>query len=463
MDTTAILKTQNQVTYLKSDLIEGIVLDRQIGSGATSLVFLGRDCNDEKKLYAVKLLSPFLVMQEEPRKRWQREADLLIRLSHPNIVRGIRHGIVENRPYLVMEFLRGENLLDRMTRLEKLPEHEVIAVARESLKALEAAHTQNIIHRDVKPANIIWLNDGTIKLMDFGLAKFMDDTGLTAAGTVVGTPVYISPEQAAGDEEITGQTDLYALGSTLFHLACGRPPFTEINTSLLLTRKITDEVPDVRLMDETISGELAFFIATLSARDPAGRPAGPAEALGLLDRLESGELTTTSFQPKPKSSLAPVRPASLDQIPQGNEVLDTIVGEESLATQPTFLEAGEVLFYEDDDSRECYVLLSGKVEVLRSGRRIAEISEPGSFIGEMSPLNGVPRSATVRAVEQTVMLRITEDDFAAFFSSRPAMSLALARSLATRLNSTSGDLQETRTRLAIVSKHLKEATMALGK
>ncbi len=462
LDTTAALDQAATPSYLKADMISGIRLDRQIGSGATSSVFLAHDEQDPKKKYAVKILSPFLVMQEAPRKRWDREVSVLIQLDHPNIVRGYRHGVVEGRPFLVMEFLQGETLMDRLQRKGQLKEKEVYHVARTVLEALCAGQELGILHRDIKPANLLWTNDDTIKVMDYGLAKFKDDAGMTTTGAIVGTPIYVSPEQAAGETVLTVQTDLYSLGVTLFHLATGRPPFTELNTSLLLTRKITDDLPDARTIDQNISPPLAYLIRKLSARDRMDRPETPEKALTLLGQLERGELTTSDIIPEAKNALAPLRPVSKSQVPVGNFVLDTMTGDEQLETVPIFLRPGEVLFYEDDNSRECYVLMSGAVEIIKSGRRIAELEEPGSFIGEMSPLNDVPRSATVVARDDVILLRITESDFTEFFSRRPEMALALARTLAKRLDKTSDDLNETNSKLANAGRLIRELSAIMG-
>ncbi len=448
---------------MRPGLIEGIVLDRPIGSGATSTVYLGYRQDNPKERFAIKFLSPLLGAQEVPRQRWLREADILIRLDHPNIVRGYRHGITDDRPYLVMEFLQGESLQDRLRRLGKLPVEQVYHVAECALKALGAAEALGVVHRDVKPANMIWLNDDSVKLMDFGLAKLAEpDVDLTATGAILGTPIYVSPEQAAGSDAITIQSDLYSLGTTLFHLACGRPPFAELNVSLLLTRKITDNVPDVRLYDREVGSALAYFIDQLCQRVPTRRPENAAKALKLLADIRSGSLAISDTTPVPISSRAPLREAPAGHIPAGSRVLDTVVGDKALNTRPVILRAEEVLFYEEDNSRECYLLVSGRVEVVKSGRVIATITEPGAFIGEMSPLNDVPRTATIVACEETVLLRIETEEFDAFFARHPEMLLMLARTLAARLEATGNKLNQANGRLAMMQRHVREMSAVLA-
>lgn len=456
MDTTIHNPMDPPQPTIRPNLIDGITINRQIGSGATSIVYLGVENENPETRYAVKLLSPFLCMQDSALKRWEREARLLTSLKHPNVVEGIRSGIAEGRPYLIMEFLQGESLMDRVRRLGKIQEEEVIHIAHSTLLALQAAHDRNIIHRDIKPANMIRLNDGTIKVMDFGLARALDEYTITATGMVVGTPIYVSPEMAAGDENIDIQSDLYSLGITLFHLVAGAPPFATLNTSLLLTKKITDEVPDVRTVDKEISGETAYLLFRLCARNRELRLKTPREAIELIEQLKAGKVSTTGMGSTTQTSVSRAVKVDLDQIDSSHSILKAIVSNESLPTTPNFLSSNEVLFYEDDESRECYLLMSGKVEILKSGRAIAEIYEPGSFIGEMSPLTGSPRTATVVAREETVLLKIEEQDFKEFFSHHPEMGILLAQSLANRLEKTNNKLDEANTRLGLINHHLKE-------
>lgn len=464
MDTTQLVDPAALGLAIRPDLIEGVTLIRQLGAGATSTVFQGIDSADPKKSYAIKVLTQYLVTQEDARRRWDREAELLLQLDHPNIVKAIRTGVAEGRPYLMMEYLQGETLNDRLRRMGKLPEEEIFAIAGATLAALQLAGSRRIIHRDIKPANMIRLADGTVKLMDFGLAKLAEDKSLTMTGAIVGTPLYVSPEQARCDTEITPQSDLYSLGVTLFHLACGTPPFSELNTSLLLTRKITDDVPDIRLVDPAISGALAFFIHKLTGRFCENRPKDATAAAELLDQLRRGVLTTTHFAVETRTSRARGRPATAAEMPAElySQVVETITHDDQLQSKPQFLQAGEVLFYEDDISEDCYILLSGAVEVLKSGRKVATIDEPGAFIGEMGPLRQAPRSATVVARESTVLLTILKADFNNFFTRHPEMMMTMALSLAQRLHSTTMELHEKQAQMARLSKMVNEMKAVLS-
>lgn len=219
-------------------------------------------------------------------------------------------------------------------------------------------------------------------------------------------------------------------------------------------------VPDIRLFEKKTSGAMAYLISQLTRRQRSERIETPTEALSVLDRLEKGELTTSQMIPEEKTALAPQLPATESQI--SGTLLKTVVGDQDLNTKPVFLQPNEVLFYEDDESFECYVLMSGTVKVLKSARCIAVIDEPGSFVGEMSPLIGrMPRTATVVGQDEAVLLRIEEQDFSEFFSRHPDMTLLLAKSLATRLRTTTNDLDDAHQRLSIITHHVEEMTSAL--
>lgn len=450
---------------IHKQLIPGVVLDREIGSGATAIVYLAHDTEQAGRRYAVKILTRYLVTNQEARKRWDRETELLLSLNHPNIVQGIRAGVSGQRPYLVMEYLQGETLAARLRRMGKLPREEVLAVARAALEALSLAHKKNIIHRDVKPANLMRLADGTIKLTDFGLARFADDTSITTSGMIVGTPMYISPEQARGDRKVSSLSDLYSLGVTLYHLACGQPPFAEFNTSLLLTRKSTDEVPDVRLADPSIGRSLAFFIGQMCRRNVFDRLPNARAALDLLDQVEqTGKEPTSSTETVvPHSSLSKLRPVSCERLPEADDVvLRALSNDTNLQNAPRFIEPGEVLFYEDEGGTDCYILLEGCVELLRAGRRVALVENPGSFLGELSALREIPRPATAAAVKPTIVLLIEKGEFEHACLRHPGLALRLAQGLAQQLEECTLRHDEAEARLAALRNHIKEMSGLVG-
>ncbi len=461
--TTQAIGSYHTSGAIKHDLIDGYIIDRPIGSGATSTVYLAYSRENPNKRFAVKFLTTFLAGNDETRARWDREVRILTDLSHTNIVRAFDHGFVEGRLFLIMEFLQGESLQDRLKRLGQLEEKEVLGILKETLAALSEANKSHVVHRDIKPANMIRLHDGTVKVMDFGLAKLTDGVDVTSTGAILGTPIYLSPEQATGEKNITIQSDLYSVGITAYHLLCGKPPFNNLNASLLLTRKITDDVPDIRHENSEISSKMAFFVAQLCARDLGQRPRTPEEALDLLDQLQSGTLTTTHYTLKKQSSSKVIEDITQEFDIDSSKLLTSISSDKEIDRKPVFVPKGKVLFYEDDESRQCYILVSGRIQILKSGKAITDISEPGSFVGEMSPLNQTPRSATVIAREDAVLLEISEEHFSSFFSRHPDMLMTLAKSLAARLQSTTSQLNESNLRLGLLSRHVKEMSATFTK
>ena len=198
-------------------------LDAQIGAGGMSTVYRAFDVNLERRV-AIKLLHREMSADSDQLERFRREARAVAQLSHPHIVGVIDAGEDENRPYIVFEYVEGETLKDRIRRLGRLPVDESLAYAIEIARALGCAHAHEIVHRDVKPQNVLLDPEGSAKVTDFGIARSLRDDGLTADGRVLGTTDYVSPEQALG-HDVDGQSDIYSLGVVLFEMLTGDVPF----------------------------------------------------------------------------------------------------------------------------------------------------------------------------------------------------------------------------------------------
>lgn len=433
------------------NMIAGIELVGELGAGTSSTVYLARS---EGREVAVKLLSERFTDNDDMLLRLQREAKTLGELNHPNIIHGFRLGTVDGRAYFVMEYVRGETLAARLNRLGPLPEEEIFDIARGVLEALAAANAIGVIHRDVKPANIIRSDDGVIKLMDFGLARHVDDPMLTALGAPMGTPAFASPEQARGEAYVDTRSDIYALGITLINLVTGEIPFYSRNISLLLTRKNTDDVPDVRQYRPSLSTHLSSFIRKLCARNPEDRPDDPKAAIALLDQLGHGPLRTEIPPTKPSTPVQ--QEVARDRVLFRDPGLQSLMTDLNLKNAPMMMRAGDVLFYEDDASTDCYILASGKVEILRAGRQVAVVDQSGSFLGEMSSLRHAPRSATARVIDDATFLRIGGDEFQSFLKRHPELNYRLAAILAERLENTTGQLTEVRGKLARLTKSVRD-------
>jgi len=256
-------------------------LEARIGAGGMSTVYRAFDETLERQV-AIKLLNREVATDSDELERFRREARAVAQLSHPHIVGVIDAGEDEGRPYIVFEFVEGETLKDRIRRQGRLPVPEAVAYAIEIARALGAAHARHIVHRDVKPQNVLIDEEGSAKVTDFGIARTLDEEGLTADGRVVGTTDYVSPEQALG-QQVTGQSDLYSLGIVLYEMLSGEVPFKGENQVAVAMKHVREPLPDVQRMRPEISAALAAVIDRATAKRPADRYANDAELITDLE------------------------------------------------------------------------------------------------------------------------------------------------------------------------------------
>jgi serine/threonine-protein kinase len=233
-------------------------LDAQIGSGGMSTVYRAFDAVLERRV-AVKLMHREIAADTDQLERFRREARAVAQLSHPHIVGVIDAGEEDGRPYIVFEYVEGETLKDRIRRMGRLPVDEAIAYAIEISRALGAAHARHIVHRDVKPQNVLIDEEGSAKVTDFGIARSLDEEGLTADGRVLGTTDYVSPEQALG-HDVNGQSDIYSLGVVLFEMLTGDVPFHGENQVAVAMKHVREDLPDVQLRRPEVSAGLAALL-----------------------------------------------------------------------------------------------------------------------------------------------------------------------------------------------------------
>src|ERR1700734_4448457 len=199
---------------LQSALGLGYVVERQLGAGGMATVYLARDAKHQRQV-ALKVLHPDLAMSLGP-ERFRREITTAAQLQHPHILGVYDSGeTATGRLWFTMPYVEGETLRDRLRREGQLPVADAVRIAREAAQALHSAHTHGVIHRDIKPENLLLTTDGSTLVADFGVARALDGGAaasgtLTAAGTVVGTPAYMSPEQASGEREVDARADVYA-------------------------------------------------------------------------------------------------------------------------------------------------------------------------------------------------------------------------------------------------------------
>ena len=259
------------------DLVE------QIGEGGMGTVFRAKD-RTTGVIVAVKLLK-----KDADAVRFAREVHVLAKLSHPNIVRYAGHGITEEgTQFVAMEWLEGQSL-DVALRAGDVSLRRALEVARDVASALQHAHEQGVVHRDLKPSNIFLSKDG-VKVLDFGVARFVGETGFTQTGQVVGTPSYMAPEQARGERDIGPSADLFSLGCVIYRCVAQEGPFTGPDVLAVLSKLATHD--PARL--HGVPRALGDLVAGLLAKDPAARPASAREVIESLERL-----LTTDLRPEP--------------------------------------------------------------------------------------------------------------------------------------------------------------------
>jgi hypothetical protein len=256
-------------------------LEARIGSGGMSTVYRALDETLERQV-AVKLMNREVASDSDQLERFRREARAVAQLSHPHVVGVIDAGEDDGRPYIVFEYVEGETLKDRIRRLGRLPITEAVAYAIEIARALGAAHARHIVHRDVKPQNVLIDQEGSAKVTDFGIARTLEEDGLTAEGRVLGTTDYVSPEQALG-QQVTGQSDLYSLGVVLYEMLTGEVPFRGDSQVAVAMKHVRETIPDVQLTRPEASAALAAVVETATAKGLDERYADDAELIADLE------------------------------------------------------------------------------------------------------------------------------------------------------------------------------------
>lgn len=271
-----------------------------IGAGSMGVVLKALE-PQLKRFVAIKVLLPLLAHNGAARRRFSREARSAAAVSHPNVVPIYGVDEYQGLPYLVMQYVPGQSLAERIARDGPLAPEEVVRIALQTARALAAAHEQGLVHRDIKPANIL-LENGIERVLvtDFGLARIADDASMTRSGVITGTPQFMSPEQAAG-RGVDAQSDLFSLGAAMYAMCTGHPPFRAATVFGLLKRICEDEPRPIRAVNPAMPDWLDAFIRKLLAKEPAERFESAAEAAAVL----AEEL---AYLQNPSSVRPPARP-----------------------------------------------------------------------------------------------------------------------------------------------------------
>ncbi|HKP22198.1 MAG TPA: protein kinase [Thermoleophilaceae bacterium] len=268
-------------------------LDEKIGSGGMSSVYRAFDPTLERWV-AIKLMHRDISHDPDQLERFRREARAVASLNHPHIVTVIDAGEDDGAPYIVFEYVEGETLKERIRRLGRLPVSEAVAYAIEIGRALECAHANRLVHRDVKPQNVLIDPDGRAKVTDFGIARSLEAQGLTATGRVLGTTDYVSPEQALG-HEVTGQSDIYSLGIVLYEMLTGEAPFKADTQVAVAMKHVRDPLPDVQRRRPEISASLARVVERATAKETQNRYQDVSEMVHDLEEVLAIEAARTGL------------------------------------------------------------------------------------------------------------------------------------------------------------------------
>ncbi len=232
--------------------VDGYVIEDLLGQGGMASVYRGLDTSLGRSV-AIKILPADALGDEDLVKRFEREAHLIAQVNHPNIAQVYRIGMIGNCPYYAMEHIDGYSLADLLLERDRLTPMQAINYMIQTAKGLKAAAERQIIHRDIKPANIMLTRDGTIKIVDFGIAKaHRDETYKTMAGHILGTPRYMSPEQGRG-LPVDFRSDMYSLGATFYHMLAGVPPFDSDNPITLVLKHAKDPVQAIEQFNDRIT------------------------------------------------------------------------------------------------------------------------------------------------------------------------------------------------------------------
>src|SRR6267378_3667943 len=269
---------------LRAALADRYAIDRELGHGGTATVYLAHDLKHSRSV-AIKVLRPELAAALGA-ERFLREIEIAARLTHPHILPLHDSGEAKGFLYYVMPFVDGESLRDRLKREPQLPVEEAVRIAREVATALSHAHNQDVVHRDIKPENIL-LSGGEAVVADFGIARAIVAAGaetLTDTGLAVGTPGYMSPEQATGAMQLDGRSDVYSLGCVLYEMLAGHPPFLGTTAQEVLARHSLDAVPPLRTIRPELPPALERAVLKALAKSPADRFATAAAFSEALTR-----------------------------------------------------------------------------------------------------------------------------------------------------------------------------------
>ncbi|NNM04159.1 MAG: serine/threonine protein kinase, partial [Gemmatimonadetes bacterium] len=300
---TAMALHEDAERRLRAALADRYSIESEIGSGGMATVYLAQDLKHDRKV-ALKVMRPALseMLGDD---RFLREVRITAKLTHPHILPLYDSGSADGLLYYVMPYVEGGSLRDRLDRETQLPVEEARSIAKAVASALDYAHRHNVVHRDIKPANIL-LHEGEPLVADFGIALAVSAAGrprLTETGLSLGTPQYMSPEQAGGEDQVDHRTDTYSLGCVLYEMLGGEPPFTGPNPQAVIARHLRERVPSLAILRPNVKPEILDAVLRALEKIPADRF---QTISAFVEALESGTGAIHTDRPPSNRLLAKI-------------------------------------------------------------------------------------------------------------------------------------------------------------
>ena len=375
------------------------------GRGTTGLVYVGHDPFIDSKV-AIKVCDiddgAGELSERIFRKMFFNEAHTAGSLDNPNILKVHDAGEEDGVPYIVMEYVSGQRTLkDHCLPESALPVRRVIEIGFKCARALDYAHRRGVIHRDIKPTNIMLNEDGDVKIGDFGIAQITQGDVTQVMG-VIGSPLYMSPEQASEDE-LNNQTDIYSLGAVLFELIAGRPPFMPAALTRLIFQLMNEAPPKLHELRHDLPDKLSEVIDRALAKDRNVRYKTCLEFATDLARV-AGQLQVSSGDPTYTSD--DEKFSRLSALPFFGDFTESELWEVLRTCRWESARTGTSIVTEGQKDPSFFVIVSGTVDVEKGDRKIAQLST-GDCFGEMGYLTGNSRTATIRACEDVLLIHIT--------------------------------------------------------